>query len=129
MSGDHTKAHQKLVDDILFAIGSRADVRLWPRHVGAARGFDDDEFIIKYGIKGETDLDGVVAPWGLRLAIEVKTGAGVLNDDQEKWERMITKFGAIHIVARSVDQAVEDLEKGIALWKRKTFAALTAELT
>lgn len=102
-----TEEHQKLVDDLLFAFGSRPDVRVWIRPVG----FDFSRKI-RYGVPGETDIDGIVAPYGRRLAIEVKTGEAELSKEQKIWrDNCILKFGGIHIEARSVEQALEEFEK------------------
>ena len=66
---NNTQAHQKLVDDLLFAFGSQPDVRCWKRVVGF-----DPLRKIHYGIEGETDIQGIVSPKGRMLAIEAKTG-------------------------------------------------------
>lgn len=104
-----TAAHQKLVDDILYALGSRPDVRLWIRVVG----FDRLKKI-RYGIPGESDLDGIVAPWGIHLSIEVKSGNAKMNEDQIIWKKMIERFGGWHILAKSVEQVIEELNGKIA---------------
>lgn len=64
---------------------------------------------LKYGIPGETDLQGIIAPMGRFLAIEVKTGTGKLSDEQESYKAMIQKFGGLHIVARNVQQVLDEL--------------------
>lgn len=107
---NNTKAHQKLLDDLLFAFGSLPNVRIWPRGVGVARALDSNR-VVKYGIKGETDLDGLVHPSGRRLSIEVKTGSGRLTKEQLNFKAMIVMFGGIYIEARSVDQALADFKK------------------
>ena len=103
---NNTKAHQKLVDDILFAFGSKPDVRVWKRVVG----FDDEKMIL-YGIPGESDIQGIVAPHGRFLAIEVKTGKGVLSEKQKLWRDMILKFGGIYIEARDVVNSLAEFER------------------
>lgn len=95
--------HQRLVDDLLFHFGSRPDVRIFPRIVGV---FEN----IRVGIPGQCDLWGFVAPRGRLLEIEVKTGKATLSNVQEKWRDLIVKFGGIYILARSVEQALADLE-------------------
>lgn len=99
------KAHEELIDQILLAVGSSPRIRLWKRPVG----FDESRRI-KYGIKGEADLQGIIAPHGRALAIECKTGSAVLNSDQKKWRAMFERFGGMYIEARSVDQVLTDLE-------------------
>lgn len=106
--------HEKLSDDLLFHFGSRPDIRLWGRDVGF-----DERINLAYGIAGECDLDGIVAPWGIRLGIEVKTGNAKLTPKQVLWKNMILKFGGIHIEARSVIEALQDFEIELARWKDK----------
>lgn len=101
-----TADHQKLVDDLLFAFGSMPDVRIWIRVVG----FDLTRKI-KYGVPGEPDLEGIVAPSGRMLCIEVKTGKAVLKKNQRLRRAMLEKFGALYIEARSVEQALADFHR------------------
>lgn len=100
-----TAEHQKLVDDLLLAFGSMLDVRVWPRPVGF-----DEHRKIKYGRPGETDIDGIIAPYGRRLGIEVKTGNARLSKKQIIWKAMILKFGGLYIEARSVEQALAEFK-------------------
>lgn len=99
--------HQKLLDDLLFAFGSMPNVRVWVRNVGV--GVVGDR-VIRYGIKGESDIDGIVSPNGRRLCIEVKTGKAVLSLDQKRFRAMILRFGGIYIEARSVEQALHEFK-------------------
>jgi len=101
-----TLHHQKLVDEILLAVGSMPTVRLWTRPVG----FDQSRNI-KYGIKGEADLQGIIAPRGRALAIECKTGNAVLSKEQKLWRAMFEKFGGLYILARDVNQVVECIRR------------------
>lgn len=79
---------------------------------------------IKWGIKGCGDITGIfqVARWvviergtrlngvsGLRLEIEVKADKDQQSDEQKAFGVMIANNGGIHIVARSVEQCLEDL--------------------
>lgn len=110
---DRTEEHQQLCDDILFHIGSRPECRLWPRVVGVGRALNNYDHVISYGIPGEADLQGIMAPSGRMIAIEVKTGQGVLSDKQKTWRAMAEKFGALYIEARSLEQAIEEVDKAI----------------
>ena len=102
---NNTLRHNKLLDDILFHIGSSKNIRLWVRVVGF-----DEKRKIKYGIPGESDLQGIIYPGGRMLSIEVKTGKGRLTGEQKRWRNMILKFGGIHIVARSVEEVLAELK-------------------
>ena len=114
---NNTKQHQKLVDDLLFAFGSRDDIRIWRRDVGGVESANGR--YVRYGISGESDLDGIIAPWGISLSVEVKTGSGKLRENQLAWKNMKEGFGAIHIEARDVDQALSELEFKIKKWREK----------
>lgn len=98
-------AHQRLVDDLLYHIGKSPYIRVWPRQVGF-----DKQKKIHYGRKGEPDIDGLIAPYGRRLGIECKTGSAELSEDQLRFREMYIKFGAIYIIARSVEQVKLELD-------------------
>lgn len=105
---DNTKEHQKLVDDILFSIGSNPRIRIWTRQVGF-----DYMRKIKFGVEGEADLQGIIAPTGRMLSIECKTGKGKLNAAQKRWRAMVLKFGGLYIEARSLQQVIDEVEKAL----------------
>lgn len=107
---DRTKEHNKLLNDVLLAVGSNKNIRLWPRVVGVGRAINSDR-AISFGIKGEADLDGIIAPFGRKLSIEIKTGKAKLSKDQKNYRAMILKFGGVHIVARSLEQALTELRE------------------
>jgi hypothetical protein len=100
---NNAAAHQKLVDELLFAFGSRPNIRVWIRVVGY-----DYKNHIAFGIPGESDIQGIVAPAGRMLSIEVKTGKAVLSEKQMRWRNVVLKFGGIFVEARSVAQAIAD---------------------
>lgn len=107
--------HTELVKAILLAIGSRSDARVWVHNVGVARHRNaNGELgrVVKFGFKGQADLSGIVAG-GRRLEIEVKTGTGRLTSEQAAFGQMIRRFGGIHIVARSVEDAVSQLDAAL----------------
>jgi hypothetical protein len=100
---NNTIAHQKLLDEILLAIGSCPDIRVWKRVVGF-----DEKRKIHYGIKGESDIDGIKMG-GQRICIEVKTGNAVQTKEQKVFQAMIEKFGGLYILARSVEDALNGI--------------------
>lgn len=102
---NNTIPHQKLVDDILFHVGSKPWARCWVRVVG----FDSSRNI-RYGIVGETDIDGIIIG-GRRLCIEVKTGSGKLSRDQKTFRMVMENFGALYIEARDTDGLVSIVRK------------------
>lgn len=102
---NNTAAHQKLAYEILEKVGSHPNIRLWIRVVG----FDRLKKI-RYGIPGEADLQGIAMPNGRMIAIEVKTGSGKLSVEQKRYRDMILRFGGVHILARSVEQVLTELQ-------------------
>lgn len=105
---DNTKEHQQLVDDILFAIGSMKEVRVWPRQVGF-----DYLRKIKFGVEGEADIQGIIAPNGRMLSIECKTGTGRLSAAQKRWRAMVEKYGGLYIEARSLNQVIDEVKRAL----------------
>lgn len=99
---NNSRAHKKLVDDILVTFGGLPYVRLWQNKTGVARSFSDVDAVIQYGLKGSTDIIGI-AKSGRFIAIEVKTGTGKLSKEQENFRAMIERFGALYVEARSLE--------------------------
>lgn len=62
---------------------------------------------VSFGVIGQADITGILAPGGKRLEIEVKTGSDKPSDQQLRFAAMIRAAGGIYVVARSVDDAIE----------------------
>ncbi len=102
-----------LVSQILLEIGSRPDVRLWRSQPLAARG--PSGRVIRALPKGHPDLTGIVrcerpdpitgqpVVFGRALYIECKSATGRVRPEQQKFADMLLLFGAIYVLARSVD--------------------------
>jgi len=110
--GDNSAAHSALVNSILLALGRRKDCKFWKNPVGlfvpwASKSFAPPE---KIGIAGQADIIGIVAP-GLFMAIECKTGAGVARERQKDWEKMVLGLGARYKICRTVQDAIDLVEK------------------
>lgn len=60
---------------------------------------------------GSSDLVGIVPPSGRFLAIEVKTPTGVVTKEQLSFLRMVNESGGIGFIARSVEEAIENLRE------------------
>lgn len=109
-SHNHNEAHTQLVKDILVELSRRAYVRVWKSQTGVFRDLEDDDRIIRTGVKGGADISGILrirSGYGIRLEIEVKTGSGRQTPDQKNFQRMIESLGGFYVVARSVQDAVE----------------------
>lgn len=107
-------AERDIQNQILLAVGSRKDVRLWRQNAGMARSMESDN-VIRMGVAGCADLTGIVtiSGLGIRLEIEVKTAKGRQSDQQIRFEKMVNDRGGIYILARSVDDAISQLEEAI----------------
>lgn len=73
---------------------------LWRNNVGAVR---IGQRFVRFGLKGSADLQGVLAPSGRAVFIEVKAARGKQSPEQVAFERMVTARGAIYVLAKSVD--------------------------
>lgn len=132
----NSTAHNKLVDAILLHFGSHPHIILRKRNVAVAQ--TERGAKIKFGLKGETDIDGIVKrsfvakgvtnpdgfqplEWardltvGHYLAIEVKTGSGRLSKDQQDYRDAVIAMGAIYVEARSVEDVYTAISKALAV--------------
>lgn len=113
---NNNAAHDQLKADIRLDLGARQDCRIFSNPTGVARY--QGGFAVPYGlVEGASDLIAIVrrpgfklptgayVPVGVWLAIEVKTGRGVLTKKQAAFLDMIRDFGGVSGVARSVDDA------------------------
>jgi hypothetical protein len=102
----------QLVHDILEAWGAHPRVRL--ARINTGKGYPPgSDRLVTFGVPGTPDICGVLAPQGRWLGIEVKSAEGRQRRDQQRFQRVITRFGGVYILARSV----EDVDRALAgLW-------------
>lgn len=118
------KAERDIQLEIMLAIGSRPDVRIWRNNAGAARRPGGGP-LVRFGLcPGAADLVGLTA-FGRFLAIEVKNYKGRQSLEQKTWQAIIEKFRGIYILARSEEDAVAQLEA--ALCEPSAFAPTKGE--
>lgn len=86
-------------------------IRLWRNNGGAARGATGR--VVRFGVRGQADITGIVGPNGNRLEIEVKTEGDKQSAAQQRFQAMIEMRGGVYILARSVDQCLLELERSI----------------
>ena len=93
--------------DILLAWGCHPMLRIARINVGAAkiRGT-----FVRFGVPGTADIVGLMLPHGRMLQIECKTATGKQRKAQEVMQRVITRWGGLYIVARSV----QDVDQALA---------------
>lgn len=101
-----TRRHDNLVKSIILALNESSFGRFWEQPTGAAFR---DQAMVKYGLVGCADITGITKN-GIRTEIEVKTGQAKQSDQQIKFEFMIKKYKGIYFVARSVEDAIQQIE-------------------
>lgn len=108
--------------EIMLRIGCRRDLLIMRRNVGFARDPNTGR-AIKFGTKGEADLQGVLSiapkccacghrrsPIGLAVALEVKTEHGRQTQEQCDWQAAWELRGGLYRVVRSADEAEQAIE-------------------
>lgn len=63
-----------------------------------------------FGLKGEPDLQGWLAPSGRGFCLEVKTSTGRLSADQKRVHEALRAVGVLVYTVRSVDEAIKALQ-------------------
>ncbi len=98
-----------LLNQILLALGSRSDCRVWRNNTGRLLNPRSGRWI-SFGLKGSADIFGVLRG-GRFLAIEVKTPLGRLRPEQECFREMVESLAGLYVVARCVEDAVRAVER------------------
>ncbi len=70
--------------------------------------------VMKFGVKGSSDIQGIMYPDGVMLCVEIKTGKAIQNKSQVAYERMITTMGGVYKILRN-DADLDELCRFIAL--------------
>lgn len=100
------QAHTDLVNRTILEVSMIPGVRVWPNNTGVARAIHDDKRFITFGLKGSSDIIGIMkcaSGAGCFLAIECKTGSDIIKKHQKYFCDMITKHGGLYIEARTTD--------------------------
>ncbi len=100
--------HKKLVNEVLAAIGSRPDVRVWSNNTGATK--TESGGYVRFGLVGSGDIIGFTSR-GQFINFEIKTGNARLSRYQQAFHRVCIAFGALSRTIRSVDEAVKTLDE------------------
>lgn len=104
-----SKLEAEILSEILAYLAGRTDLRAWRVNVVGAR----DRFgrVVHSGPKGQADISGILLGTGRRLEVEVKAALGRQTTDQKAWEDVITKYGGLYILARSVAEVDDRLAR------------------
>lgn len=101
----------RITAEILLAIPERfPGSRAWRNNAVVAA---IDGRVIRAGIKGQADITGIAAPSGRRIEIEVKAGRDRMRPEQAAFREAVLAAGGIHVIARDVAGALEELRKQI----------------
>ena len=98
-------AHSALVRSVVEAITASGGFA-WTNSTGAMR---TGERYVRFGSPGAPDVLGVLN--GRSIAIEVKTGAGRLTDQQRAWAERHQRAGGLWAEVRSLDDAAPVLAR------------------
>lgn len=92
---------------ILNAYRGHPRICIWRQNTGAAR---IGSRFVRFGLPGQADLQGIIAPSGRALFIECKSARGVQSEVQRVFERFVVKHGAIYVLARTLRDVEEALD-------------------
>lgn len=87
--------------EILKAWGAHPRMRIARVNTGAAP-MGPNGRLVRFGVPGTGDIVGIIAPTGRMLMIECKSAKGRQRTAQVTMQRVITNFGGVYIVARSL---------------------------
>ena len=86
--------------EILKAYQNHPNIKLWRQNVGAAR-MSGGAFV-RFGLPGQADISGIIAPSGRALFIEVKSATGRQSPKQVVFQRFVERYGAVYVLARGL---------------------------
>lgn len=113
------KSESQILREVMLALGSRPDVRIWRNNTGVALTKDGRR--IKFGLaRGSSDLIGLKTETvtegmvgrrvGVFTAVELKSEDGRLSPQQERFIECVRRFGGRAITARSLEEVEKLLE-------------------
>lgn len=105
--GARNGPHTELVKACLGLLTVRR-VPAWKQNTGAVVVRAEEESrkgtLVRFSFPGCADILGILPAQGGRfLAVECKTGSGVLSDDQVAFKELVEGAGGLFIEARSID--------------------------
>ena len=97
-SYDKTTPEAVIQSDLILLVSKTFanDLTLWRNNTGAA--FDREGRMIKFGVKGQADISGIMKPLGTRVEIEVKRPGGKQRPEQKQFGQMIQDHGGVYLV-------------------------------
>lgn len=98
---------------IIAHVNALPNAKVWRANTGMARVASGKR--IRFGVKGQADVTGIIGPTGRRTEIEVKSLGEKQTPDQKKWQMMVEKFGGLYILAYSLSDAVVPICRALGL--------------
>lgn len=97
-SYDKTTPESVIQSDLILETARQFanDLTIWRNNTGAA--FDKEGRMIRFGVKGQADVSGIMKPLGTRIEIEVKRPGGKPRPDQKLFEQMIKDHGGVYLL-------------------------------
>lgn len=103
-----SEAH--LLADVLVRWGAHPRLRIarvntgvgWFARGKPARKGDPGAYPVRFNPKGTADVVGLMAPTGRMVMIECKGPDGKQSAEQATMQRIVTTFGGIYVLARSM---------------------------
>lgn len=96
-----TNTHTELCRQILITYGQNKNWKLWLNNIGAVK---TETRFVRFGLPGSTDILGFDKS-GRFIAIEVKTGTGVLRENQENFKKICLAYNVQYLEARCLFDA------------------------
>lgn len=106
---NRSAAHSKLVKACLGYL-HLSSIPAWP---SKTQGQFDPKFggFRKFvGMKGISDITGLLPPTGRGLFVEVKTGISKASKDQKAFRDRVEAAGGLYILARNLDDLADGLK-------------------
>jgi hypothetical protein len=99
-------SERQLLADCLAALVGDTRLRIWRANTGAAEVHGR---FVRFGVKGQADLSGLLRS-GRRVEIETKAPDGRLSPAQRAFGAMVTEYGGLYLVVRSVAELLTALD-------------------
>jgi hypothetical protein len=112
------RKERDVVSECVAVLAYFRNLHVWRNNSGVAwlrttrdRRHPDGMMPVRFGIPGQADFTGIIAPSGRRIEIECKSDTGRQSVDQRAFEEMIREAGGIYLLVRSGQELVEALTR------------------
>lgn len=100
---------ESLIKKQIIAYLDMCGITNWQIFTTGIPDFKSGKRFRKNPSKGVSDIQGILAPNGRHLAIEVKTKTGRVTPEQNAHIERVNAAGGVAFVARSVEDVIEGL--------------------